>query len=363
LGEYPRKRTKNKRGLYTVKSKKETTGTRKTQSKPKASSGILSDLSKIDNGVSWAAQRETIVTELRSLLGSIPERREQLQMKVVDEIDRGTYTMRRVNYFVASDDRVSSWLLLPEMREDKEELPAILCCHSETPVGKEEPVGNGGDPNLAFAQHYAELGYITLAPDCITAGERRSVKLPAYDSRQFYKDYPDLSVAGKMLIDHQYALDALLDTPGVDATRIGVIGHGLGGFNALLLTAFDTRIQVCVASDCFTRFKTDKEPDRWYREPLVLLPGLRKYVEAGEFPFDWEHILALAAPTPVLVLASKFQSPFSNPQSVQKAVSLAKPVYTLLGADGALAVEMHHDGHTVSPEILEFVDEWFDRWL
>jgi dienelactone hydrolase len=291
----------------------------------------------------------------------MPKDRIEPQVKTVDEVDFRGYVRRRVNYFVDQWDRISAWLFVPD---GKEEMPAILCCHQESPQGKDETAGLEGEARLAFAQHYAELGYVTLAPDCLTAGDRVASKRAPYDTRSFYKENPKMSFAGKMLHDHRCALDVFGELKQVDTARIGVIGHGLGGFNASLLAAFDDRVQACVTSCGFTRFATDKDPKRWApEEGMVLIPKLRELLEHDKCPFDWEHILSLAAPSAVLVVTSLMDAQFANPKSCQKAVTQTKKVYKLLGADAALDHFCHHDGHRVTPETLEVADEWFDRWL
>src|SRR6185369_1989135 len=97
------------------------------------------------------------------------------------------------------------------------------------------------------ASELADRGYITFAPDSITAGERIDRKLP-FDTREHYRRHSDLSAMGKMLQDAQIALDILIHTDGVDAKRVGAIGHSLGAEEALFITAFDDRIRACVAS-------------------------------------------------------------------------------------------------------------------
>lgn len=318
------------------------------------------DLSKVKNSSQWLEMRQEVEASVLQVIGQLPKDRVELQMKTVDEIEYPGYVRRRVNFFVDSWDRIAAWLFIPE---GKEEIPAILCCHQEIRSGKDEPAGLDGESRLAFAQHYAELGYVTLAPDTVLAGDRLAAKKTAYDSKGFYKDNNKLSLAGKMLSDHLQAMDVFTDMKRVDPARVGVVGHGLGAFNALLLAAFDDRVRACVASCGFTRFATDKEPERWLREELKLMPALEPYLESKEFPFDWEHILALAAPSAVLAIASLNDGPLANPKSVQKAVTLANPIYKVLGASSALSHYGHHDGHRVTPETQELADEWFDRWL
>lgn len=319
------------------------------------------DLAKLKNLMEWPVMRGQIEKEVRSVLGNVRPEPVDLQIKVVDEVDFRGYSRRRINFFVDQWDRISAWLFIPD---GKEETPGILCCHQQVPQGKDETAGLEGDPRMALAQHYAELGYATLAIDCLTAGERTASRKPAYDTRAFCKENPKLSFAGKMLLDHMRAISVFDEIKRVDTARLGVVGHGLGGFNALLLAAFDDRVQACVASCAFTRFATDKNPGYWVQhEEMSLMPGLASLIEKGEYPFDWEHIIALAAPSAVLILNSLSDSFFSNPRSSQKAVTNASKIYKLLGATAALDHFGHHDGHRLTPETLEAADEWFERWL
>lgn len=173
-----------------------------------------------------------------------------------------------------------------------------------------------------------------------------------------------MSVLGKMLLDHMCALDALSEIKRVDPARLGVIGHDLGGCNALLLAAFDQRVQCCISSCSFTRFADDKNVGRWAAENgFVLLPKLHDAIRKQSFPFDWEHILALAAPSPTLVISSSNDAALSNPKSSDKAVKLARSVYKLLGAGDALDLYVHDAGHALTSEVLERADDWFERWL
>lgn len=319
------------------------------------------DLSKVKSAGQWPKTRKEVETAVLDVMGSLQRERAELQYKIVDEQFFPGYVRRRVNYFVEEWERVSAWLFLPE---DRDEVPAILCCHQTVPQGKDEPAGLEGEPRLAFARHYAELGYVTIAPDCITAGERVSPGLAPYDTTSFYKDHPKRSAMGKMLWDHMHAIDLLSELKVVDPARIGVIGHSLGGYNALFLAAFDERVQACVASCGFTRFAEDDDPERWVRDSgFCHLPKLREAVKKSQYPFDWEHILALAAPTPTLLLTAANDPVFPHTESCDVAVERARRVYDVLGAPEALTNYRHSGGHDVPYEALQEADSWFERWL
>ena len=310
----------------------------------------------------WPVMRKEMEAAVTSVLGKMPKERVDLQAKVMDETDFPGYVRRRINYFVDEWNRVSAWMFVPEGSEDR---PAVLCMHGLTSLGKAEPAGmDGGDPMLAFARHYAERGYVTLAPDCITCGERVYSRLEPFDTELFYKDNPKMSVMGKMLLDHMSCVELLAETQEVDPARIGAIGHDMGSYNALFLAAFDDRISACVASCGITSFVEDSEPERWAQEAgFVLMPKLRSAIESREYPFDWDQILALVAPSPTLLITALNDELLPNTRSVDKAMKRALKIYKMLGAGSAIANLTHRDGHRMTPEALGAADNWFERWL
>ena len=319
------------------------------------------DLSSLESAASWSKARKEIATAVDDMLGERPEKRVDLQFNITDEVDFPNYVRRRVNYFVDDWTRVSAWMFLPEGRD---EAPAMLCCHQECRQGKDECAGLEGNGRMALAQHFAERGYVTIAPDCVTAGERISSRSEAYDSTMFYQDNPTMSLLGKMLVDHQHALDVLEQEDRVDGARIGVVGHGLGGANALLLAALDRRVQSCVSSCGFSRFRTDANAGRWSEDgPINLLPKLKATLDAEELAFDWEHLMAMAAPSAILVITAMTDAAVSNPESCADAVSQAARLYKYFGAPQAIEHFSHDDGHQVTFETLDMADDWFERWL
>ena len=310
---------------------------------------------------SWPETRKEIDAAVKSVLGKQPKNILDLQLKVVDEQDFPGYTRQVVNYFVDEWTRVSAFLFLPESKEVR---PGIVCCHQQSPRGKAETAGLDTNPVLAFAKHYAERGYVTIAPENITAGERVSSGLEPFNSAQFYKDNPKMSLLGKMLWDHQRAVDILEHVSQGDSARIGVIGHDMGGYNALLLAALDDRVQVCVSSCGFTLMAEDPDARRWCRkEGLVLAPKLGEAIEQNELPFDWDGVLALAAPSPMLIITALNDEILPNTRSCESAVTRARKVYKMLGAGSALEHFAHSGGHAMVPEALQAADEWFERWL
>src|SRR5207248_10006719 len=123
--------------------------------------------------------------------------------------------------------------------------PAIVCLHQTVAIGKEEPAGLGGKENLHYALELARRGFVTLAPDYPRFGD--------YHVDPYSMSYVSATMKG--IRNHRRAVDLLTSMPEVDAHRIGVIGHSLGGHNALFLATFEPRIAAVVTSCGFTSFQ------------------------------------------------------------------------------------------------------------
>src|SRR5665811_330405 len=54
---------------------------------------------------------------------------------------------------------------------------------------------------------------------------------------------------------HMRCVDLLTERRDVDPERIGVIGHSLGGHNAIFTAAFDERLKVVVTSSGWTQME------------------------------------------------------------------------------------------------------------
>jgi predicted dienelactone hydrolase len=127
--------------------------------------------------------------------------------------------------------------------------------------------------------------------------------------------------------------------PGVNPKRIGIIGHGLGGQNALLTAAFDYRISATVTSCGFTTFPRYKGGSLADWASPRMMPRIHGVYHDNptKIPFDFAEILATLAPRPVFVIAP-VDDPVMNVDGVRGAVTSATAVYQLRRVSGALKV-------------------------
>ncbi|HPT28224.1 MAG TPA: alpha/beta fold hydrolase [Bryobacteraceae bacterium] len=236
-----------------------------------------------------------------------------LQLKVHTEQAEDGYRIRLVSYQAEVGDRAPAYVLLPA--RTKSRLPAVVCLHQTTAIGKSEPAGLGGKPNLHYAADLARLGFVTIAPDYPGFGDYK------FDS--YAHGY--LSATMKGIVNHMRAVDLLQALPEADPRRIGAIGHSLGGHNALFLAAFDERIRAVVTSCGFTSFRRYMGGDLTGWSHRGYMPRIAsEYGKSPEqMPFDFSDVLEAIAPRPVFVNAPLNDSNF-DATGVDEAVQQAE---------------------------------------
>jgi hypothetical protein len=259
-----------------------------------------------------------------------------LMTRILSQEDLGDHVRQHVSYQVEAGERCPAWLLLPKPLAYRQ--PAMLCCHQTVIEGKNEPAGLSGRASLHYAVELVRQGYVCLVPDTIAAGERVCEGLGAYETDGLYRRHPRWSALGKMLWDHQRALDLLDSLDRVNADRIGVIGHSLGGENALMLGAFDHRVKVTVASCAYVPFAADLSPGRWCRDSwFVYLPQLRSCIAEGRHPpFLWVEVLGLIAPRALHYSYALQDSIFPNSGVLAEDMRQLGRLYDLLGSRARL---------------------------
>ena len=209
-------------------------------------------------------------------------------------------------------------------------------------VGKDEPVGLSGAPNMHYAKELAERGYVVLAPDYPSLGEHK------YD---FAANPEYVSGTMKAIWDNMRAIDLLQSLPEVDGSRIGVIGHSLGGHNAMFTAAFDERLKAIVSSCGFSRFHKDDVPSWTGPRYMPRIATMYKN-DADKLPFDFTGVVAAFAPRAFLACAATEDSDF-DVSGVRDVMQSAGAVYKLLEHPNALQAvypETKHDFPPAAPE-------------
>jgi hypothetical protein len=302
----------------------------------------------------WSKRRVDILANMQSVMGSLPDSRHEapMDMRVEETVALAHIVRQRVTFVPEPNDRVPAYLLIPQTTIVKS--PAVLCLHQTTPLGKSEPAGLGGTTNLHYAEELAERGYVALVPDYPNFGDYH------YDA--YAHGYASATMKG--IWNHIRAVDLLQSLPQVDTKRIAVIGHSLGGHNALFVAAFDSRIKAIVSSCGFNSFFSYKGGDLTGWSHTGYMPRIAAVYgkEPSQMPFDFTEVLASLAPRPVFISAPQGDANFEV-SGVDECVRAAQPVYNLLAAPSALVVQHPACEHDFPPEVRQKAYAWLDRVL
>lgn len=275
----------------------------------------------------WEVRRAHIMAHLQAVMGTLPggERRVPLDVQVVEEHDEPSYIRRKITFASEPDDRVSAWLLIP--KERKEPLPAMLCLHQTIAIGKDEPAGLGGKASLQYAKELALCGFVTIAPDYPNFGD--------YDVDVYALGYASASMKG--VWNHMRAVDLIAAMPEVDPGRIGVIGHSLGGHNAIFAALFDSRLRVIVSSCGFNSFPHYYDGNITGWSHAGYMPRLKSVygLDLARVPFDFPELVGALAPRPFFICAPLRDENFAV-AGVRACVDAARPVYRLWNAEDSL---------------------------
>ncbi len=313
----------------------------------------------------WQRRRDSIFAGMRRVMGPLPRPNVPvpLDVRTVEEsaLDDDGLIRRKVEYHTDSTERrVRAWLFLPQefaaaSPPSRKPLPAILCLHQTTRIGKDEPAGLGGNPNLHYALQLARRGYVTLAPDYPSFGEN-PYEFPASDGY--------ISGTMKAVYDNTRAIDLLQSLPFVDGERIGCIGHSLGGHNTMFTAAFDPRIKVLVSNCGFTRFHKYYEGrlKGWTSARYMPLIDRDFGNDPDRVPFDFPEIVASFAPRPILASAPVRDSNFEV-SGVRDTIAAARPIYRLHGAEQNLQASYPDSAHDFPEGARKVAYDFFDRHL
>jgi dienelactone hydrolase len=324
-------------------------------------SGLFGSERTIETPREWGLRRSHVRAAMQSVMGPMPapQQRVPLAVDVVNEEDAGSYTRRRINYQAEPGDRIPAYLLIPKSLTAAEahSTPAMLCLHQTTGIGKGEPAGLGGLTNLHYAHELAERGYVCIVPDYPSFGDY------PYDFKTQGAHYASGSM--KAIWNNVRAVDVLESIPQVNPDRIGVIGHSLGGHNALFTAVFDQRLKAVVPSCGFTAFH------HYYGGKLAgwtsdrYMPRIRDihHNNPDEVPFDFPEILAAIAPRAIFSNSPLHDDNFEV-TGVHAAFNAARPIYQLLNTPASrLRLETPDAAHDFPPAIRTAAYEWLDEIL
>lgn len=328
--------------------------------------GLDQEAALEDKRAAWAERAESIREAVLEAMGPFPERI-QPEVEWLESTQVEGIVLQKLNYTSWDGDRVPAYMIArPDVLEGGQTVPGIMALHQTVPQGKDEVAGVSGRPDMRFGWELASRGFVVFAPDVLSAGERTYPGMKPYQTAPFQERYPAWSMMGKMLYDHRLGLDVLQSLSSVDGTRIGAIGHSLGGYNAFLLAAFDDRVKATVSSCGFSTFAGDPNPGRWGLRPewFSHMPKVSDYLRDGTIPFEFHQAAAIAAPVPFFNWSTQQDAIFPHWPAIASGLLRIGEVYQFLEAEPESFVSLLGVGpHSFPYYAREAAFAWLERRL
>jgi pimeloyl-ACP methyl ester carboxylesterase len=209
-------------------------------------------------------------------------------------------------------------------------------------------------------QSLTQQGFAVLAFDQLGFGTR------VLEASDFYKQYPHWSLMGKMVADTRAAIHAAASLDVIDPNRIYVVGYSLGAKIGLLAAALDDRVRALAAVCGFDALRLNSvqkgTEGLWHYSHLHgLMPKFGFFIgQEARLPFDFDEVLALIAPRPVLIVAPTLDR-YAVAEDVTQEVEAPRKIYHMLGHANAMAFETPLDFNRFKAARQQQVFHWLAR--
>ena len=311
----------------------------------------------------WQSHRDQVFAVVKGLLGELSPR-ETPVVTWLATTQFPNYERRKFVFQNRFGADVPGYLLMPNNIQAPAPLVLYLHYHGgRYALGKDEvflPKSNG----IAPADALTNAGFMVCVIDAYSFGERQhqgalGTKESGHQTElTLFKQFlwEGKTLWGMMLRDDLFTLDWVSTLPEVDNTRIITMGASLGGSRATWLSALDDRIAATIPIIQMTRYRDFAASGEYhyhgiyYYVPGVLVSGI-----------DMEHIVALSAPRPQLILIGD-SDPLSPFIGVEVIKDYASRVYADLGADINFEMKVYDGiGHRYTADMLHDAVEWLQQ--
>ncbi|NLX03874.1 MAG: prolyl oligopeptidase family serine peptidase [Phycisphaerae bacterium] len=289
--------------------------------------------------------RRFFLSRLSRNLGPTPPRVPP-KLEVLERCAMDGYTREKVIFNSDPFSSVVAYVLIPEGASRRDPRPAVLCAHGHG-VGKDGTVGIVADYQKQFAVELARQGFVAMAPDWRTFGERADrdewVRRPGRDGCNVA--YLAFGYFGYQLLrlnicDAQRCLDHLQSRPEVDGRRLGGMGCSFGGTMTTCVSALDRRIKAAVVV-CYISTLADALSDRGNVNVCgsQFMAGLRTIGDIAD-------VAGLIAPRPCMVQIGRRDECFIEKDALAAFDHLRK-IYRAAEAGDRLVLDRFEGGHEV----------------
>lgn len=214
----------------------------------------------------WQNRRTEILERWNGLMGEWPAFLTEQKFTLIDSVQKEGFMQYKVSFNWLPNEKTEGYLLVPEGEGEK---PAVITVfyEPETAIGE-------GKADRDFALQLAKRGFVTLSIGTKETTEKKIYSL-YYPSVEKAEIQP-LSTLAYAAANSWYALS---NFEGVDADKIGIMGHSYGGKWAMFASCLFDKFACGVWSDPGIVFDETKGSGVNYWEPWYL----------GYYPPPWEN--------------------------------------------------------------------------
>lgn len=319
----------------------------------------LARLGSIKSEVEFRNWQQANRQRFLELIGGLPTERTPLKARVVGELVREGYVVRKIIFESLPEFYVTANLYVPT--RGKAPYPAVL-----SPIGH----SRNGKAYANYQQLFiglAKQGYVVLTWDPLGQGERLQYWDVFKQRRSFESNQHTMAGLQEYLLGHNLAryfiwdgiraLDYLTSLPEVDPSRIGCTGNSGGGTLTTYISMLDPRIKVSSIVTFITSLSKKIEARDLDAEsdPEQDIEGL---LAAG---IDHTEMIGMIAPRPVLIGAATRD--FFPIEGTRQTFSEVQSLYNMLGVPERVKMVEFDHRHMYSQPLREATTAWFDRWL
>ena len=250
------------------------------------------------------------------------------------------------------------YLVLPKNFNSQKKYKCFVAIHgSNKSLGGYQTIDTTNAPNRAYAFDMATKGYIAFAPSLFDFGDTLLTTSQDSIRNNLIKQYPDWTIVGRQMYGLKRSLDMLDQLPFIKTSSYILMGHSLGGRNALYLAALDKRIKATVISAGVS--PSHSNIYRGLKRNASFQPKFWNDVKNnGRYPWEVNEMIALVAPNPLL-----FIEPYNDPSNpftghTVQAFNSSQEVWRLYNTESDFSVYLHGDGHDTQPYIKRFAYNW-----
>ncbi len=302
----------------------------------------------------WAEKRKSLLSQWENIIGKPSFTDFKKDVEVLETYDHPDFKGTLLKQSTGPYNKQLVLLMEPTRVSNSPRPGAVVpFYHPDAMAGfdlkQRQPIEEG--KSVQFGLHLTRQGYVVVCPEAFPYNtvpepvENKGFAWWQAAADKIKKDNPQWTGIGKLIWDTRCAVDLLLSLDDIDANRIVIIGHSLGGKMAFCAGAFDERIKAVISSDFgigwdFTNWDAD-----WYFGKQIYREG---------FKSANHQLLAMIAPRPFLLIGGQYDGPAS-----WQYINEAKKVYSLYKKDDIVGFFDHATGHRPP----EYAVDMAYRWL